>query len=176
MVDSQGRILRPSNFRPARTILSGTIYDWFPHTFDWRLHALYSHYVNDYSRRSAPFHISDQTWKRSLLNSEVSNGQSVFLNRGMYFKRIKEETDNAQIQIRTFRNKIEFEFQANTRDMFGTTSITSSFTGHNNAAALIVVKSRESIKDKLIFHCTPIAMGVGFLAKDPVFASLDASI
>ena len=171
MVDSRGRVLRPSKLSPARGILDGTIYDWFPHTYDWRLHALYSHYVNAIVKSSDPFHVTDETWKRTLLNDELTSGRAVFLNRGFYFKRVREEIDNAQVHIRTFKNKIEFEFEANTRDMFGTTSITSSFKGHNSVAALVLVKSREHMANKLVFHCTPIAMGVGFLAKSPLVSS-----
>jgi hypothetical protein len=173
-VDEKGRILRPRDLSPPKSPLHGTIYDWFPHTHDWHLHALYSNYVDELAKRMNPFHVTDQSWKKSLLKNQLVPGRAAFLNRGFYFKQIETCTDHIQLKVHTFKTKIEFIFQANTRDMFGTTSIVSSFSGHKSAAAFVVIKSQEEVNGKLVFHCTPIAMGVGFLVKSPLEAGTRA--
>src|SRR5256885_10341960 len=46
--------------------------------------------------------------------------------------------------------------------MFGTTSMTVSFSGRKVAAAFVQVKSITDSRASLVLDCTPVALGVGF--------------
>jgi hypothetical protein len=47
--------------------------------------------------------------------------------------------------------------------MFGDSSIYNSFAGHRVAAVLLVFKSFSYQDTVLVLHCTPVAMGMGYL-------------
>lgn len=64
--------------------------------------------------------------------------------------------------MHTTVKSVMIEFYVDTRDMFGTTSMTESFSGRQTCAALLHVKSVNEADGKLVLACTPIAMGVSF--------------
>jgi hypothetical protein len=92
----------------------------------------------------------------------VKPGMFLFIDKSFYFKNISETSQNQHRKVHNTQGDIKIEFFIDTMHMFGTTSITVSFTGRKSCAALLQLKSYEEIEKKLILHCTPIALGVGF--------------
>ena len=95
----------------------------------------------------------------------IAPGKFIFINRAQYFKKSHEDKENAEIYVHTFKRKIKIAYLVNTRNMYGTTSITCSFSGHKTCASLLQVKSIENEGPELLLHCTPVALGVGFHTK-----------
>jgi hypothetical protein len=114
-----------------------------------------------------PIHIDEKHWTKTFIKNTVKAGSFVFINRAQYFKKRHHSAQNAEIAVCTFKRGISFEYQVNTQNMYGTTSITTSFAGHKNCASLLQVKSIEILKNKQVLHCTPIALGTGFHMKTP---------
>ncbi|RMA41576.1 hypothetical protein D9R08_14865 [Rhodophyticola porphyridii] len=129
------------------------------------LHMFYSDVVDSFVSLVQPIHLSDHSWNRTFIKEMISSGSFIFINRAQYFKRTHEEEEFAEVSVRTFKRKIKIQYQLDTRHMFGTTSITCSFSGHKSCASLLQVKSIEDIEQERVLHCTPIALGVGFHLK-----------
>jgi hypothetical protein len=102
-------------------------------------------------------------WTKSAIREIAKPGMLLFLNKALYFKGVSTTKTNEHRRCRTFKRNIEIEFFIDTQDMFGVTSISVSFSGHKSCASLVQLKSIEDMSDgKLVLHCTPIALGVGF--------------
>ena len=163
LIDQNAVVIKPSGLDTPTRPTNGTIYDWYEFGDDQRVHFVYSELVDQISSNSNVFFLENSSWTKTSIRELIAPGQIVFTNRAFYFKAVDISRDNEHRRCRTFRRKIEMEFFLDTRDMFGVTSIAVSFTGHKNCAALVQVKSLEDTKEgKLIIHCTPIALGVGF--------------
>ena len=114
------------------------------------------------ARKSKPLFIDEKSWTRTFFRSTLRPGQFIFINRGQYFTRVSESAQNLHILVSTFKRSVRFEYYVDSRNMFGTTSITVSFSGHKSVASLLVVKSVEDVDGQIVVYCTPLAMGVGF--------------
>ena len=167
LVDHHGIIIKPKNLTCSNSYISNTLYDWFEYGDDHRLHVLYSAMVDQLVNEQNVIHISPRCWSKTAFKSLVSPGSLMFVNKAFYFKVISEDKLNQHRLCRTFRRNIEIRFYVDSMDMFGTTSITVSFSGHKTCAALVLVKSIEQTSEgKLLVHCTPIALGIGFRKKE----------
>ncbi len=170
IIDSKGIIIKPPNIDVANTFIHGSVYNWFEFGDDSRLHQVYSSFVDQISQSVKPVHLESPGWTKAHIRDLVHPGGFIFVEKAFYFKAINETEQNQYRRARTFRRKIAIEFFLDTRDMFGTTSMTVSFTGHKSCSALLHFKSFEESKDgRLNLHCSPIALGVGF--RSPGFKS-----
>ncbi|MFT6605696.1 MAG: transcription elongation factor Elf1 [Halocynthiibacter sp.] len=165
IVDERGILIQPNGLTPSGTYLRNTVYDWYPHTESIALHILYSELVDRFVELGEPIHLDESTWNRTFIKEMIRPGRLIFLNRAQYFKKIHEDVENAEVAVQTFKRKIKVKYQINTRNMYGTTSITCSFSGHQTCASVLQVKSIEDQGADRILHCTPIALGVGFHSK-----------
>ena len=166
MVDEYAIIIKPSNVSTSSSFIRNSIYDWFDFGDDQRLHALYSEMVDQIGRDTNVIHLEPSVWTKTRIRNLVSPGRIVFLNKGIYFKSINETKESDHRRCQTFKNKVHIEFYVDTIDMFGSTSMTVSFHGHQSCAALLLVKSLSENEDgDLLMNCTPLALGVGF---DPI--------
>jgi len=165
LIDRQGIPVRPKNVEVSESYINNSIYGWYEFGDDMRLHRLYSAFVDQISQRSQPVHLVPENWTKANIRDLVQPGALVFVEKAFYFKTCSETRENQHRRCRTFKRKIRIEFFIDTRDMYGTTSMTVSFSGHKTCAALIQVKSfEEAANGWLLIHCTPIALGVGFLS------------
>lgn len=163
IVDQKGVSIKPSEAPSSRNYIGNSIYDWYEHGDDIRLHLVYAAFVDQISRLVQPIHLEPESWTKTRVIELVSPGDFIFFDRAFYFSCVRETRQNQHRRVRTFKRKISIEFYVDTKDMFGTTSMTISFSGHQNCAALLQLKSIENIEDgKLVLHCTPIALGVAF--------------
>lgn len=163
IIDKKGILIKPPNATSSDTYIQNTVYDWYEHGDDQRLHRVYSAFVDQISRVYQPVHLNTKRLAKTLVLELVKPGVFIFLDKSFYFKSINETSQNQHRKGYTAQGKIRIEFFIDTMDMFGTTSITISFSGRKSCAALLQLKSIEENNDKvLILHCTPIALGVGF--------------
>jgi hypothetical protein len=162
LIDSAGILIKPSTAQPATSYIDGSVYDWYRHGDDQRLHRVYSAFVDQISRSAHPVHLDRNAWAKSTIRELLRPGQFLFVEKAFYFKAVRETNDNQHRRCRTFARKIDVEFFVDTRNMFGTTSMTVSFAGHQTSAALLQLKSLEDSHGWLRLHCTPFSLGVGF--------------
>lgn len=163
IIDSRGVLIKPSNAQSSSSYIRNSIYDWYEHGDDQRLHLVYSAFVNQISKLVSPIHLETESWTKPSILELVSPGKFIFLDRAFYFSCIDETQENQHRRVHTNKQNISIEFFVDTRDMFGTTSMTISFSGHKNCTALLQLKSiEENVSGALVLHCTPIALGVGF--------------
>ncbi len=163
LIDQNAVVIKPHSLPQATSVIKGTIYNWFEFGDDQRVHLIYTALVDQIASSCDVVHMEPLMWKKSYVKERVKPGALLFLNQALYFKRVNSTNDNEHRRCRRFKRKIEIVFHVDTRNMFGVSSITASFTGHKSCASLVQFKSFEKINDgKLILHCTPIALGVGF--------------
>jgi hypothetical protein len=163
IVDQKGILVKPRAVPLSTDYIGNSIYDWYVHGDDLRLHLLYAAFVDQISRTIQPIHLEREGWTKVRIQELVGPGDFIFLDRGFYFRSVRETRQNQHRRVHTFQRKISVEFYVDTIDMFGTTSMTVSFSGHNHCAALLQLKSMgKNKKGWLVLHCTPIALGVGF--------------
>ncbi|MCE8032180.1 HNH endonuclease [Billgrantia tianxiuensis] len=172
MVDENAIIIKPLNSSMSNSFIRNSVYNWFDFGDDQRLHALYSEMVDQISRNTNVIHLEPSTWTKARVRSLVRPGGLIFFNKGVYFKSIDETQENDHRRCQTFKNKVHVEFYVDTIDMFGATSKTVSFQGHQTCAALLLVKSLGERDDGgLVLSCTPLALGVGFRGAIDIQAS-----
>lgn len=163
MVDEDAIIIMPSSMSTSSSSSKNSVYDWFDFGDDQRLHALYSEMVDQVGRNTNVIHIEPSAWTKARIKSLVKSGSIIFLNKGMYFKSINETKENDHRRCQTFKNRVHVEFYVDTIDMYGATSMSVSFQGHQSCAALLLVKSMAENEDgDLLLNCTPLALGIGF--------------
>jgi hypothetical protein len=163
LIDQRGLLIKPTDVEVPKAYVGNSVYDWYQFGDDQRLHLIYAAFVDQISRAVQPVHLERESWTKARIEALVSPGDFLYLERGFYFKCVRETRGNQHRRVHTFRRKIVVEFYVDTVDMFGTTSMTVSFTGHNHCAALLLLKSLGHTSDGgLILSCTPIALGVAF--------------
>lgn len=163
LLDQSGVVIRPTGLVPAKSVVHGTIYDWFEYGDDQRVHLAYTALVDQVAANHKVLHLEAPMWTKSAIREMAQPGTLLYLNKALYFKSVSTTKTNEHRRCRTFKRNIEMEFFVDTQDMFGVTSISVSFSGHKSCASLVQLKSIEETNDgKLVLHCTPIALGVGF--------------
>lgn len=162
IIDKKGILIKPKNVDYSNSYTSNTVYDWYEYGDDQRLHKVYSAFVDKISKSSCPIHLDTGKIDKDFVYGLVRPGMFLFLDKSFYFKNISETSQNQQRKVHNTQGDIKIEFYIDTVNMFGTTSITISFSGRKSCAALLQLKSYEEIDSKLILHCTAIALGVGF--------------
>jgi hypothetical protein len=139
-----------------------TIYDYFSWDDSMRLHKMYCDAVDDLILTVRPLELG-AIWSKREIISLVKPGSYIFAIRGYYFK-TGEIINNEEDRIVYARSKnIELRWYANTRHMYGSSALYTSFSGHRFAASFLIVKSISKEENVLVLHCTPLAMGVGFI-------------
>jgi hypothetical protein len=163
ILDQKGILIKPKGAPTSGSYVGNSIYDWYEHGDDLRLHMVYSAFVDQISKSVHPVHIEPRSWTKARIRELLKSGSFIFLERAFYFKTMSETKANQHRRVRAFKRKISMEFYVDTINMFGTTSMTVSFSGHQSCAAILQLKSIEEQDDGgLALHCTPIALGVGF--------------
>lgn len=163
IVDQFGIPIAPASFAPAETYLGNTVYEGYPHGDDQRLHRLYVALVDHLSRAMEPVHLEREWWTKARVRDLLRPGSLFFTQAGFYFSPVSKTAENEHRRVHTTRRSVAIEFFVDTRDMFGTTSMTVSFYGHQSCGALLLVKSLDEEEGrKLQVSCTPIGLGVGF--------------
>lgn len=108
-------------------------------------------------------HLERDWWTKARVRDLLEPGSLIFLQAGFYFRAESETSENQHRRAHTSRSKVAIEFFVDTKDMFGATSMTVSFQGHQSCGALLLVKSiGESEAGELLLSCTPIGLGVAF--------------
>lgn len=172
IVDDDAIIIKPNGIKLSDTYIRNSVYDWFDFGDDQRLHALYSEMVDQIGRASNLVHLESAAWTKARIRSLVEPGKIIFFNKGIYFKSVTETQANDHRRCQTFKNKVHVEFFVDTIDMFGTTSMSVSYQGHQTCAAMLLVKSlSENEEGQLILSCTPIALGTGFKDANDIHAT-----
>ncbi|MGL1889007.1 MAG: HNH endonuclease, partial [Reichenbachiella sp.] len=139
-----------------------TIYDYFEWDESLRLHTMYMDAIDDLIMKVKPLELG-AIWSKTEIKAMVKPGSYLFSLRGYYFK-TGEITENEEDRIVYARSKnVELRWYANTRHMYGSSALYDSFSGHRFAAALLLVKSLSTEGNLLVIHCTPLAMGAGFI-------------
>lgn len=162
IVDKQGIPIKPSTATMAESYVGNSIYDWFEQTDGWRLHALYVALVDRLSEQIQPVHLEREWLDVDRTKELVKSGTPVFIQAPFYFKAVSESQENEHRRVHVTINSVKLEFEVDTRDMYGTTSMTVSFFGRQTCAAFLLVKSVKQVSGKLLLDCTPIALGVSF--------------
>lgn len=162
LIDKNG-YLTPTRRASSNSYVRNTLYDEYDHLAAIRVHGYLSALVDLLVRNSDVFHITDDNWGIAELRRRAQPGCLIFVNRAQYFRQVDKSGIHRRVYAYAQRKKIRIAYEMNTRDMFGTTSITSSFSGRRSAAALLLVKSAAADEKSTVFHCSPIACGVGFL-------------
>jgi len=164
IVDQSGILIQPQGWVPSESYLSNTVYDWFPFGDDHALHKLYSDFVDEIAKKVNPIHLDKSSWTKNFIGNCLREGQFIFITKAQYFKIVSEDIDNAHLRVKTTLRKITIKYYIDSMNMFGTTSITISFSGHKVCSSLLLIKSIDRESENWILHCTPIALGVGFNA------------
>ncbi len=160
LIDQNGIIVsRPFEAEPS-SYLGASIYDRFDFGDDHRVHTLYSGIVDILAHDCSAIHIDDYSFTKAWISDLLRPGTFIFLNRGHYFRDVTITKDNIVRLAYVKKRKVKFEYIIETRDMFGTSSMTVSFKGRRSAAALLMVKS-INVADNVSVDCTPIALGAG---------------
>jgi hypothetical protein len=163
IVDSEGIIIKPARITQGGSPLQNTIYDWFEYGDDQRLHLLYTKFVDQIGGAAKVVHLEPQSWSPTAAVELVQPGTLIFVTRSFYFKTVSSTTESDHVGCKSAKDGLSLEFFVDTINMFGTTSITVSFTGRQTCAALVLVKSIDSSSDgNVLISATPIALGVGF--------------
>lgn len=162
IVDDRGIIIQPPEWTPSASFTTNTIYDWFPYGDHIALHILYSDFVDQIVRRINPTHLYPPSWTKGFVGNCLQEGDFIFFRKAQYFKRISESNENIHIRASTSKKKITLEYYIDTRNMFGTTSMVVSFSGHKSCSTLAQIKSIDKNSENWKLYCTPIALGVGF--------------
>lgn len=162
IVDQNGFLLKPQGRKPSTNYFGNTVYSWFPFGDDQALHKLYSDFVDQIAQRVTPIHLDKSSWMKKFIGNCLQEGQFIFFTKAQFFKRVSEDVENAHIRVKTTQKKITIKYYVDTMNMFGTTSISVSFSGHKSCSSLVQIKSIDKTSENWILHCTPIALGVGF--------------
>jgi len=163
VIDENGILIRPDEYALGHSHFQNTIYDWYNYADSHALHRFYAEAVDAISRRSSLVFLDRNSWTKGFFKQFLKPGALVFYEKAHHFKEVYCDQENAHIEVRTFKRNVEIQFGLDTRDMFGTTSISTSFKGHSVCSALLVVKSlAENADRKLVVSASPIALGVGF--------------
>ncbi|WP_221058943.1 HNH endonuclease signature motif containing protein [Shewanella algae] len=170
LVDRNGILLKPSNRQLKGNYITNSIYDWFEFGDDHRVHKLYSDFVNLIAERHEVKHLEPLGWSKARVRSLIQEGSIFFTEKALYFKTLSETQENQHRLCYGFKNNVRLEFLVDTRDMFGTSSMTVSFSGHQSCSALLVAKSLNERDGHLILSCSPLALGVGFESVVPFSA------
>lgn len=105
-------------------------------------------------------------WEPTSLQSTITSGAIVFLNRGFHFKTTATFADYEERRVRASTKGVELVFQIDTRNIYGSSAYNLHFTANNSAAAFLLVRSilpkTDKSKVKLEIKATPIALGTGF--------------
>jgi hypothetical protein len=156
-------LIKPASAPHPDNYIRGSVYDWFEYGDDSRLHQLYSEFVDQISLAAQPVHLNSKSWSRTEAEALVKPGSLIFVVRSFYFKAVSETASNEHRRVHASAKGLAVEFFVDTEDMFGTTSMTVSFAGRQICAALVQVKSMDSIPGgPITLRCTPIALGVCF--------------
>jgi hypothetical protein len=163
LVDSDGIPIKPGTAQLADDYLRNTIYDWYDDPASgWRLHKLYEGLVDRLSAQIQPVHLESEWLTKERVLELAKPGSFVFMQSAFNFKPVSETEENEHRRVHTTMKSVKIEFYVDTRDMYGTTSMTVSFCGRQTCAALLQVKSIKDVDGKLVLGCTPIALGVSF--------------
>jgi hypothetical protein len=163
LIDMHGILIKPASYQPGSSFLSCSVYDWFDHGDDSRVHHLYASLVDQVSRAVRPIHFGPHNWSKESLLGLLKPGDFIFVRQSFQFRTVERTSDNEHRRGEYSAKGITLEFFVDTRDMFGTTSMTVSFTGRQTCAALVQIKSIDLAQDgKLHLAATPIALGVSF--------------
>jgi hypothetical protein len=166
IIDSKGILIKPKNAHRSDSYIRNSVYDWYEFGDNLRLHMVYAAFVDQISQSVQPVHLEPASWTKACIRDLVRPGYFIFVERPFYFKMSHESMGNQHRRCQTFKRKIRIEFFVDTQDMFGTTSMTVSFSGHKTCASLLHVKSlEEAASGWLTLHCSPIALGVGFRSR-----------
>lgn len=138
-----------------------TIYDQIEWDHSHRLHHMYIDVLEKLIESQSPIEIG-AIWSKSEILDIVKPGDICFCIRGFRFKRseVIDQVEDRYVYARA--SGIEIRMFANTRHMFGVSSLYVNFAGHKFTAVLMLVKNIARENGVLVINATPIAMGTGF--------------
>ncbi|MBI3130518.1 MAG: hypothetical protein HYZ13_04100 [Acidobacteria bacterium] len=161
IVDRHGIPILAAEDSGADSYVGNSIYDCMPHGDDQRFHKLYVALVDQLVRMQPPLHLERECWKTEQIGELVQPGSLIFVQGAFNFKSASETRTNDHRRVHLKKNGVSIEFFVDSRDMFGTTSMTVSFSGRQTCAAFLQVKSLKQGRE-VVLSCTPIALGVAF--------------
>lgn len=161
IVDPHGIPILATKAQVAGSYIGNTIYDLLSHGDDQRLHKLYVALVDQLNRMQPPLHLERECWTKEQIRELLQAGSLIFVQGAFNFRSISETPTNDHRRVFLNQKGICIEFFVDSKDMFGTTSMTVSFSGRQTCAAFLQVKSLDETNG-LMLRCTPIALGVAF--------------
>jgi hypothetical protein len=177
IVDKNGIIIKPADRALNASPVRNTVYDWFEFGDDHRLHKLYSIFVDQISLAGDLVHMEPESWSASAAKELLLPGTMVFVTRRFSFKAVSKTIESEHLRCRTKKGDLSLEFFVDTLNMFGTTSITVSFSGTQTCSALVLIKSlNESEDGHLTLTATPMALGIGFQAAQRINGAVPSTI
>ena len=160
VVDKQGIPIFPNKAVTDRGLV--TIYDRFAWDDSLRLHSLYTKAVDQLIVETHPIELG-AIWTKREIKAKLKPGSICFCMRGFLFKRGQPSQGEEDRRVYARSRNIEVRLFANTRHMFGSSALYSSFCGSRFAAVLFMVKDIASEEGVLVIRGTPLAMGAGFI-------------
>ena len=140
-----------------------TVYDRIPYHIRARLMDLYNAAIEDLLYAASPIDLRevDSSAKIRLL---VREGELFYVRRGFRFKSEPVQPDKTQVRnVYGAFWGLTMRFTISTSFMYGTSALEGNFTGYRRTTALLIAKSFERENGETTLHCTPLALGTGFV-------------
>jgi len=128
IVDNSGIIIQPNDYKEGSYFLYNSIYHCLPHGDDQRLHQLYTSFVDDISKSINPIYLEREWWSEEIIDSLIKTGDFIFVQQKMYFKVLSENELNQHRRVHFKKKNVSLEYFIDSKNMFGTTSMTISFS------------------------------------------------
>jgi hypothetical protein len=94
IIDKKGILIKPTNALSSSIYVHNSVYDWYEHGDDQRLHYIYTAFVDQISRSVQPIHLETKSLTKSRILELVTPGDFVFLDRPFEFRCIEETQEN----------------------------------------------------------------------------------
>ncbi len=159
VIDAHGIPLFQKKKSNSRQLV--TIYDHFEYDDFHRLFGLYNDVVERLIIASQPIELG-AIWTKTQVRELIKPGDLIYCIRGFHFRRGPIDNQEEDREVYARAGGVEVRFTANTRHMFGSSSLYDSFTGHRVIAAFLLVKNVADEDGNVVIRATPIAMGMGF--------------
>lgn len=148
----------PTSFPPEGIMKS--VFDYMGMMHALRCIQMYREVINSIISASNPIELLSTNRKDELMTL-LNPGTLFFIEKAFYFKRNMIGDKWFNILCYTQFRSIKINFLIETKLIFSDSALITSFTGHNTAFALLLVKSINKVDKKLVIEASPISIGTG---------------
>lgn len=138
-----------------------TIYDRVDWDHAHRLHYMYTQVIDDLIDACSPIELG-AVWSKKEIVDLIKPGVICFCIRGFRFRRNQVINQEEDRYVYAKASDVEIRMYANSRYMFGISSLYVNFAGHKFTTVLMLVKNVAKEDGIVVINATPIAMGTGF--------------